>query len=589
MAQDQQYGGFWARLVALILDNAIVFLILLAMGVSMATVVATVGMEGMIGVVAWLVVTFVPFLYWPVLESSPWQATIGKRVMGLEVTDLDGNRLSFLRAFLRSLAKIISSIPLGIGFLIAAFTARKQALHDIIVKTLVVRTGPSHLWKVILALIVGFVLMVASAAGLFYYVIVPIFKKGMEDTKKEVMKGAPQMKTIPAPAPAAKAPPAPQSKPEAPAPQVSATAAPTGKEGPDPEFDAIVGKLLTGLEKPGTTRAGPAILELSTMFPNTFWVKVYVPVPALSDPALLPSPSITVNRVLDSGGKDYYDAGSTFEKGDFFRRPSLSPAKDPVPHLVGTRSVHLRPGLSEQALQKVEGQVNFTVPAEPRSVTFEAKETGKEKPVHDSSVSLQSVSGNAAKLHLRGASENLLLVRGYGADGKPLAVESRQILPQQRDVDDDFTITFKGPPAKVEVTVAAKVIERFFPFSLARGAVAGPPSAATGGITLPPRPRAAQQAASAPAAAPAATPATPAAASAKPEPKPEAKKAEPKPEPKAAPKPAPGVDSKLRAAPAPAKTPAPVAAPAPPRPLGQADSGCVYKPVMTDEEIARCR
>lgn len=139
MAQDQQYGGFWARLVALILDNAIVFLILLAMGVSMATVVATVGMEGMIGVVAWLVVTFVPFLYWPVLESSPWQATIGKRVMGLEVTDLDGNRLSFLRAFLRSLAKIISSIPLGIGFLIAAFTARKQALHDIIVKTLVVQ------------------------------------------------------------------------------------------------------------------------------------------------------------------------------------------------------------------------------------------------------------------------------------------------------------------------------------------------------------------------------------------------------------------------------------------------------------------
>lgn len=573
MAQDQQYGGFWARLVALILDNAIVFLILLAMGVSMATVVATVGMEGMIGVVAWLVVTFVPFLYWPVLESSPWQATIGKRVMGLEVTDLDGNRLSFLRAFLRSLAKIISSIPLGIGFLIAAFTARKQALHDIIVKTLVVRTGPSHLWKVILALIVGLVLMVASAVGLFYYVVVPMFKKGMEDTKKEAMKSAPPMKTIPAPTPAGKEPPR-QAKPAAPAPQAAAPAAPAAKEGPDPEFDAIIGKPLTGLEKPGTTRAGPAILELSTLFPSTLWVKVYLPVPALSDPALLPSPSITVNRVLDSGGKDYYDAGSTFEKGDFFRRPSLSPAKDPVPHLVGTRSVQLRPGLSEQALQKVEGQVNFTVPADPRSVTFEAKETGKEKPVHDSSVSLQSVSGNAAKLHLRGASENLLLVRGYGTDGKPLAVESRQILPQQRDVDDDFTITFKSPPAKVEVTVAAKVIERFFPFSLARGAVAGPPSAATVGITLPPRPRAAKVTAAAPM--------KPQAAPAKPEPKPKA-------EPKAAPKPAPSADSKPRAAPAPAKTPAPVAAPAPPRPLGQADSGCVYKPVMTDEEIARCR
>lgn len=216
MAQDQQYGGFWARFVALVLDNAIVFIILLAVMLSMATVVATVGLEGMIGVAAWLVMTFVPFLYWPVLESSRWQATFGKRIMGLEVTDLEGNRLSFLRALLRSLAKIISSIPLGLGFLIAAFTARKQALHDIIVKTLVVRTGPSHLWKIILALIVGLVLMVASAAGLFYYVVIPMFKKGFDDSIKEAIKDAPQMKTIPAPAPAAKAPPKAETAPAKP-------------------------------------------------------------------------------------------------------------------------------------------------------------------------------------------------------------------------------------------------------------------------------------------------------------------------------------------------------------------------------------
>lgn len=501
MAQDTQYGGFWARLVALIIDDAIVFIILLAALLAMGTVGATVGMESMMGAAASLVATFVPLLYWAVLESSSRQATFGKRIMGLEVTDLEGNRLSFLRAFLRSLAKIISSIPFGLGFLIAAFTARKQALHDIIVKTLVVRTGPSHLWKVIVALIVGLVLMVASAAGLFYYVLMPMFKKGVDSAMQDVMKGAPQMKTIPAPA--AKAPPAPQSKPEAPAPQVSAAAAPAGKQGPDPDFDAAVGKPLAGLEKPNTTRAGPAILELSTMFPTSFWVKVYLPAPSLSDPALMPGPIVTVNRVLDSGGRDYYDAGSTFEKDDFFRRPSLSPAKNPVPHLAGTRNVHLMPGLSEQALQKVEGQVNFTVPADPRSVTFEAKETGTEKPVHDSSVSLQSVSGNAATLHFRGASENLLLVRGYGADGNPLAVDSRQTLPQKQDVDGDFTITFKGPPAKLEVTVAAKVIERFFPFSLARGAVAGPPSAAVEGVTLPSRSRAAKVAAAAPTSAPA--------------------------------------------------------------------------------------
>ena len=141
MAQDTQYGGFWVRVVALTLDNAVVFLILLAMGISLVTIKAAVGIE-LPYILVSLPFALIPLFYWPLLESSSWQATIGKRIMGLVVTDLDGNRLSFLRALLRSLAKIISSIPFGIGFLIAAFTARKQALHDIIVKTLVVRTGP---------------------------------------------------------------------------------------------------------------------------------------------------------------------------------------------------------------------------------------------------------------------------------------------------------------------------------------------------------------------------------------------------------------------------------------------------------------
>ena len=95
MEQETQYGGFWARFVALVLDNAIVFFILLAMLLSMATVVAAIGMNATIEGVAGLVISLVPFLYWPVLESSRRRATIGKRIMGLEVTDLEGNQLSF--------------------------------------------------------------------------------------------------------------------------------------------------------------------------------------------------------------------------------------------------------------------------------------------------------------------------------------------------------------------------------------------------------------------------------------------------------------------------------------------------------------
>lgn len=196
MAQDQTYGGFWVRLVALMLDYAIVFIILLAVALGMAVVVTTVGMEGLMGWVANLVVIFLPFLYWPVLESSSWQATVGKRIMGLQVTDADGGRLSFLHALMRMLAKIVSSIPFGLGYVVAAFTARKQALHDLIVKTLVVRSGPSHLWKIVLALIVGLALMVASAVGVFYYVLAPMFKKTFGAPVLEAMTDAPERKIL---------------------------------------------------------------------------------------------------------------------------------------------------------------------------------------------------------------------------------------------------------------------------------------------------------------------------------------------------------------------------------------------------------
>jgi len=182
MAQDQSYGGFWVRLIALMLDWAVVFVILIASLASMTTVMASAGMERLTDLAAWLVATFLPFLYWPVLESSPWQATVGKRVMGLQVTDFDGQRLSFMRALLRALAKILSSIPLGVGYLLAAFTARKQALHDIIARTLVVRSGPSHLWKLIFALILGFLLMVASGVGLVHYFLEPMYRKNQDDT-----------------------------------------------------------------------------------------------------------------------------------------------------------------------------------------------------------------------------------------------------------------------------------------------------------------------------------------------------------------------------------------------------------------------
>lgn len=73
------------------------------------------------------------------MESSAKQATLGKMALGIVVTDLEGARIGFGRATGRYFAKILSGLILGIGFLMAAFTERKQGLHDIIAGTLVVK------------------------------------------------------------------------------------------------------------------------------------------------------------------------------------------------------------------------------------------------------------------------------------------------------------------------------------------------------------------------------------------------------------------------------------------------------------------
>ena len=78
-------------------------------------------------------------LYWPLFESSAWQATPGKRILRLCVADLNGNRISFARALARNLSKVFSVITLGFGFLMIAVTVRNQCLHDKIAGTMILK------------------------------------------------------------------------------------------------------------------------------------------------------------------------------------------------------------------------------------------------------------------------------------------------------------------------------------------------------------------------------------------------------------------------------------------------------------------
>lgn len=82
---------------------------------------------------------FANWLYSALSESSLWQATLGKRLLGVEVSDLKSQRITFARASVRFFSKFLSALPFGIGFMAAAFSPLGQAWHDQIAETIVSR------------------------------------------------------------------------------------------------------------------------------------------------------------------------------------------------------------------------------------------------------------------------------------------------------------------------------------------------------------------------------------------------------------------------------------------------------------------
>jgi uncharacterized RDD family membrane protein YckC len=151
------YAGFWLRVVASIIDGLVlgipVGILFVATIASMIPALTQMGRVAnptlMIGlflprlIFAAIVYLAASWLYWALMESSSWQATLGKKALGLYVTDLHGTRASFGKTSGRFFVGRGIGALVGIYFLVdcilAGFTEKKQALHDIIVGTLVMR------------------------------------------------------------------------------------------------------------------------------------------------------------------------------------------------------------------------------------------------------------------------------------------------------------------------------------------------------------------------------------------------------------------------------------------------------------------
>lgn len=149
------FAGFWIRVAAYLIDIIILVVVMsiiqgitgINMGMSYSAqineAITTGGSTGA-SPIGQLIGLIIGIAYFAGLESSEWQATVGKKALGLVVTDTGGNRINFLRALGRYFAKILSGIILLIGYIMVAFTQKKQGLHDMLASTLVIKGKPGE-------------------------------------------------------------------------------------------------------------------------------------------------------------------------------------------------------------------------------------------------------------------------------------------------------------------------------------------------------------------------------------------------------------------------------------------------------------
>jgi uncharacterized RDD family membrane protein YckC len=164
------YAGFWRRAAAALVDGLV-----LAIPMAMIELVLyrSFPQQAICQLLCW-------WLYRASMESSAWQATVGKRAVAIKVVDLDGERISFARATGRYCSALLSMATWGLGFAMAGGTRRRQALHDLLADTLVVNAAAdaqdvraggrtmgitAAVWLAAFALGGGFILgVIASAA-----------------------------------------------------------------------------------------------------------------------------------------------------------------------------------------------------------------------------------------------------------------------------------------------------------------------------------------------------------------------------------------------------------------------------------------
>ena len=140
-AERNCYGGFWLRVGAYAVDCVVLLIptLMISFLYRALTPAASDAEQSAVALVDACLSVIVWWVYTAALQSSTWQATVGKKVCGLRVVGYGGDRISFGRATGRYFAGFLSALLLCMGFFMIAWTRRRQGLHDMMAETYVVK------------------------------------------------------------------------------------------------------------------------------------------------------------------------------------------------------------------------------------------------------------------------------------------------------------------------------------------------------------------------------------------------------------------------------------------------------------------
>lgn len=184
------YAGFWTRFLAEFLDLLLIAGGVILMLIAIAGLMIVGGRDNIVDnhlavSIFYIVIAGLSLAYFILMESGEQCATFGKRWMNIKILDTSGRRLSPSRALGRLIARFLTHLSLLIGFLIQPVTPRKQALHDLLAKTIVVKASESQKISVMATLLVLFFALMVPALALFATAGLPVFQQHIQKVQLE--------------------------------------------------------------------------------------------------------------------------------------------------------------------------------------------------------------------------------------------------------------------------------------------------------------------------------------------------------------------------------------------------------------------